>query len=116
MVIQGTKGQGKSYFLFWLFCLLCWLKIPIFLVDRKGDLYRMCRDWAIANGHASQLKLMDFGDKEHLPKYNRFMKGVDPAKEARAGRGAVFGGDAELQILADSQNVPNALPCPLRGH
>ena len=55
----GPTGQGKSRMLLWLFQLLCSTKRSIVLIDPKGGLYRMARDWAMTNGYQKRLVLFD---------------------------------------------------------
>ena len=66
----GPTGQGKSRLLLWLFQLLCSTNRPIVLIDPKGGLYRMARDWAIANGFQKRLVLFDLSG-DVIPGYNQ---------------------------------------------
>ena len=69
--VCGPTGSGKTRFLLWLFSLLVYLNRPIIVIDPKGGLFQMCRDWAIANGHAKKLVLFDLSkDTSLLPGYN----------------------------------------------
>jgi hypothetical protein len=65
----GPTGSGKSRLLLWLFELLCYTDRPIVLIDPKGGLYRMARDWAMTNGFQKRLILFDLGG-DILPGYN----------------------------------------------
>jgi hypothetical protein len=67
--VLGPTGTGKSRLLLWLFQLLCHTNRPIVLIDPKGGLYRMARDWALANGLSRRLVLFDLGS-DILPGYN----------------------------------------------
>src|SRR5262249_51230942 len=65
----GPTGQGKSRLLLWFFQLLCHTNRPIVLIDPKGGLYRMARDWALTNGFSKRLVLFDLSG-DMLPRYN----------------------------------------------
>ena len=67
--VLGPTGTGKSRLLLWLFQLLCHTGRPIVLVDPKGGLFRMARDWALANGFSSRLVLFDLSS-DVIPGYN----------------------------------------------
>ncbi len=67
--VLGPTGSGKSRFLLWLFQLLCHTDRPLVLIDPKGGLFRMARDWALANGYAKRIVLFDLGS-DTLPGYN----------------------------------------------
>jgi hypothetical protein len=67
--VLGPTGTGKSRLLLWLFQLLCHTGRPIVLIDPKGGLFRLARDWALANGYAKRLVLFDLGS-DTLPGYN----------------------------------------------
>ena len=67
--VLGPTGTGKSRLLLWLFQLLCHTGRPIVLVDPKGGLFRMARDWALANGYSSRLVLFDLSS-DVIPGYN----------------------------------------------
>lgn len=45
--VLGATGTGKSRFLFWLFQLLCHTNRPIVLIDPKGGLYELARNYAM---------------------------------------------------------------------
>jgi hypothetical protein len=69
--VIGPTGSGKSRFLLWLFSILMYLGRPIIVIDPKGGLYTLCRDWAIANGFGKRLVLFDMSkDASMLPGYN----------------------------------------------
>lgn len=65
----GPTGQGKSRLLLWLFQLLCSTNRPLVLIDPKGGLYRMARDWALCNGFKHRLVLFDLSGNR-IPGYN----------------------------------------------
>jgi hypothetical protein len=65
----GPTGQGKSRLLLWLFELLCSTNRPLVLIDPKGGLYRMARDFAMTNGFQKRLVLFDLSG-DVLPGYN----------------------------------------------
>jgi hypothetical protein len=67
--LLAPTGQGKSRKLLWLFELLCHTNRPIILADFKGGLYRMARDFALANGFAKRLVLFDLSGPI-VPGYN----------------------------------------------
>jgi hypothetical protein len=67
--VLGPTGTGKSRLLLWLFQLLCHTGRPIILIDPKGGLFRLARDWALANGYTKRLVLFDLGS-DTLPGYN----------------------------------------------
>src|SRR6266446_331478 len=67
--IIGPTGQGKSRLLLWLFELLCSTNRPLVLIDPKGGLYRMARDFAMTNGFQKRLVLFDLSG-DVLPGYN----------------------------------------------
>jgi hypothetical protein len=67
--IVGPTGQGKSRLLLFLFQLLLSTNRPIVLIDPKGGLYRMARDWAMLNGFQKRLVLFDLSG-DVLPGYN----------------------------------------------
>lgn len=67
--VPGPTGSGKSRLLLWLFQLLCSTIRSIVLVDFKGGLYRMARDWALANGLTKRLALFDLS-ANIVPGYN----------------------------------------------
>lgn len=67
--LLGPTGSGKSRLLLWLFQLLCSTNRPIVLADFKGGLYRMARDWALANGYTKRLVLFDLSATT-VPGYN----------------------------------------------
>jgi hypothetical protein len=65
----GPTGQGKSRLLLWLFELLCATGRPIILVDFKGGLYQMARNYALAHGLTKRLALFDLS-ANRAPGYN----------------------------------------------
>src|SRR5919198_6675592 len=65
----GPTGQGKSRLLLFLFELLCNTNRPLVLIDPKGGLYRMARDWAMTNGIQKRLVLFDLSG-DTVPGYN----------------------------------------------
>jgi hypothetical protein len=67
--VLGPTGTGKSRLLLWLFQLLCATGRPVILIDPKGGLFRMARDWALTHGHTKRLVLFDLGS-DILPGYN----------------------------------------------
>src|SRR5713101_6070092 len=67
--LLGPTGQGKSRLLLFLFQLLCHTNRPIVLIDPKGSLYRMARDWALTNGFQKRLVLFDLSGTT-IPGYN----------------------------------------------
>lgn len=67
--LLGPTGSGKSRLLLWLFELLCSTNRPIILADFKGGLFKMCRDWALANGYTKRLVLFDLS-ADIVPGYN----------------------------------------------
>ena len=64
--VLGPTGGGKSRVLLWLFQLLCSLERPIVLIDPKGGLYAMARDFALANGYSRRLVLFDLASDKLL--------------------------------------------------
>jgi hypothetical protein len=67
--LLGPTGQGKSRLLLWFYELLCHTNRPLVLIDPKGGLYRMARDWALANGLQKRLVLFDLSG-DVVPGYN----------------------------------------------
>ena len=69
--VLGPPGGGKSRLLLWLFQELC--KIPgatVILVNTKGDLGTMARDWCIAHGYTRRLVWFDPQDEDRIIGYN----------------------------------------------
>ncbi len=67
----GPPGSGKTRLLLWLFEQLC--QIPnatVILINTKGDLGLMARDWAIGHGHTNRLIWFDPQDEERIIGYN----------------------------------------------
>src|SRR2546425_11734954 len=61
--IIGPPGVGKSMLLFWLFQLCTKIRnATIVLLDPKGDLFFLARDWAISHGLTSRLDVFDLAD------------------------------------------------------
>jgi hypothetical protein len=87
----GPPGVGKTRLLLWLFQLLA--RVPratIIMVNPKGALVRMARDWTIAHGHADRLILFDPGDPETVIGYNPLRpNGLPVATHAKAAREAI---------------------------
>jgi type IV secretory pathway TraG/TraD family ATPase VirD4 len=67
--VLGPTGTGKSRLMLWIYQLLCHTNRPIVLIDPKGGLYRMARDWALVNGFQKRLVLFDLSG-DVLPGYN----------------------------------------------
>lgn len=67
--LSGPTGSGKSRLMLWLFELLCATNRPIVLVDFKGGLYKMARDYAMTHGYAKRLVLFDLS-ADIVPGYN----------------------------------------------
>jgi hypothetical protein len=65
----GPTGTGKSKLLLWIYSLLCYTNRPLVVIDPKGSLYIMCRDWALTNGFQKRLVLFDLSGTV-LPGYN----------------------------------------------
>jgi len=86
--IIGPTGTGKSRLLFHLFQQL--VRVPqatIILIDPKGSLYRMCRDWAILHGLTKRLVLFDPSDSERVIGYNPLKpNGLSWSTHAKAAR------------------------------
>src|SRR5918912_1757151 len=67
--LLGPTGQGKSRLLLWFYQMLLNTNRPIVLIDPKGGLYRMARDFAMTNGFQKRLVLFDLSG-DVLPGYN----------------------------------------------
>src|SRR5215216_3404598 len=68
--LLGPTGSGKSRLMLWIYQNLCASNRPIVLIDPKGSLYRMARDWSLMNGLQKRLVLFDLSDESVLPGYN----------------------------------------------
>src|SRR5690242_1450960 len=85
----GPTGQGKSRLLLWLFELLCSTNRPLVLIDPKGGLYRMARDFAMTNGFQKRLVLFDLSGPV-VPGYNPLREtSLRPDLQAQWNREAV---------------------------
>src|SRR5258708_31668582 len=59
----GPPGSGKTRLLLWMFQELCRdPRATIVLINPKGALGRMARDWMIGHGHSKRLVWLDPGD------------------------------------------------------
>src|SRR5438067_1159926 len=69
--ILGAPGAGKTRLLLWLFrSLISSRDACVILFNVKGDLGRMARDWAIAEGHTKRLVIFDPAESERVIGYN----------------------------------------------
>ena len=91
MHIVGPPGEGKSRFLFHLFQCLCRLpRASVVLINPKGNLGRMARDWALGNGLTKRLVWLDPGDEHATLGYNPLLPNSLPvAAHAKAVREAI---------------------------
>src|SRR5437660_1394915 len=67
----GPPGRGKTRLLLWIFQHLC--RDPnatIVLINPKGGLARMARDWTISHGQGKRLVWFDPGDPQAVMGYN----------------------------------------------
>src|SRR5215510_13888582 len=92
----GPTGCGKSMVLFWLFQLLTKIQnATICLIDPKGSLYRMARDWAILHGLTLGLVLFDLAEPDIITGYNTLKPNGQPistqVKFAREGFRSAWG-------------------------
>ncbi len=94
--IQGPPGVGKSALLLWLFGLLC--RIPrasVILINPKGALAHLARDYAFANGFGKRVVMLDPGEQDHIVGYNPLRANdlalATHAKAVRAGIRAAWG-------------------------
>src|SRR5229473_607047 len=63
--VMGPPGEGKTRLLLWLFQCLCLLRNAcVILVNPKGSLARMSRDWVLSNGFTNRLVWFDPGDAQ----------------------------------------------------
>ncbi len=98
--VIGPTGTGKSRLLFHLFQLLSKdLTGTIVLLDPKGSLYRMCRDWAILHGLTKRLVLFDPGDPDLVIGYNSLRpNGLSWATHAKAAREGILASRAQSSL------------------
>lgn len=87
----GPPGTGKTRLLLWLFMLLARLQnATVILMNPKGSLFRMARDWAIATGLTERLVLFDPGEENAIIGYNPLAaNGLAIATHAKAVREAI---------------------------
>ena len=57
--LLGPTGCGKSRLMLWIYQNLCSTNRPIVLIDPKGSLYCMARDWSLSHGLQKRLVLFD---------------------------------------------------------
>jgi hypothetical protein len=87
----GPPGCGKSRLLFGLFQNLCGVPgATVILVNPKGRLARMCRDWMIERRLVSRLVWFDPGDPQATAGYNPLTPNTLPiASHAKAVRESI---------------------------
>lgn len=95
----GPTGGGKSRLLLHLFKNLCREpRATIIVLDPKGSLFTMCRDWAISHGLTKRLIFFDPGDPDVVVGFNPLRANGLPwsthAKSAREGIRAAWGQSA----------------------
>lgn len=86
--ILGPPGSGKTRFLLWLYENLA--REPgatVILLNPKGDLFHMARDFAVAGGLTKRLVVFDPGDPQYLIGYNPLRpNGLDVVAQAKVVR------------------------------
>jgi type IV secretory system conjugative DNA transfer VirD4/TraG family protein len=89
--VLGPPDSGKTRLLLWIFQYLA--RIPratVVLVNPKGALARMARDWALGHGMSKRLVWFDPGDPQFAIGYNPLSpNGLPVATHAKAVREAV---------------------------
>jgi uncharacterized protein DUF87 len=89
--VLGPPGSGKTRLLLWIFEHLARMpQATIVLINPKGALARMARDWAIGHGLSKRVVWFDPGDKQFVIGYNPlYPNGLPVATHAKAAREAV---------------------------
>src|SRR6266436_5931712 len=89
--VLGPPDSGKTRLLLWIFEYLAQIpRATIALINPKGALARMARDWAIGHGQSKRLVWFDPGDREFAIGYNPLSaNGLPVATHAKAVREAV---------------------------
>jgi hypothetical protein len=92
--IMGPTGCGKSRLLLSFFQQLVSRRdSAVVLMNPKGALGRMARDWAIRHGHTGRLIFFDPGDPEMVLGYNPLSRnGLAVETQAKAVREAILAG------------------------
>jgi hypothetical protein len=92
----GPPGTGKTRLMLWIFQQLARApRATVILMNPKGDLCHLARDWAIGAGQTKRLVLFDTSDERVVLGYNPMRRNGLPietqAKAVREGIRSAFG-------------------------
>ncbi len=103
--VIGPPGEGKTRFLLHVFQRLCRLpNASVVLMNPKGALARMARDWVLGNGLTKRLVWFDPGDRDATIGYNPLWpNGLSVAAHAKAVREAIRSAWGQANLDATPQ-------------